>query len=218
MPEKLSDLTELAATPASGDQLYIQDVSEATPANQSKRITYANLIPEAGTPVETVLSDTTLSSDGTFDISSISGAYTHLKLYLHLRSDYATGSPVEDGFLLTLNNDTTGSNYLYSGHYAGSAGHGAEGGNNRKVGFIPANSSPANHFANYQVLIPLYAGGHFKNVISWGNSSESASVNFVCQFSYNWFSTSAVTRVTVAPQNGANFKSGSRLTIIGVAI
>ncbi len=39
---KLSSLTELAATPASDDELYIRDVSEAA-ADESKRITVANL-------------------------------------------------------------------------------------------------------------------------------------------------------------------------------
>ena len=40
---KLSALTELAATPASNDEVYIRDVSEAA-ADESKRITVANLL------------------------------------------------------------------------------------------------------------------------------------------------------------------------------
>lgn len=40
---KLSALTELAATPASDDEVYIRDVSEAA-ADESKRITIANLL------------------------------------------------------------------------------------------------------------------------------------------------------------------------------
>ena len=47
---KLSELTELAATPASGDEVYIRDVSEAAAA-ESKRITVANLIATASTTV-----------------------------------------------------------------------------------------------------------------------------------------------------------------------
>lgn len=43
---KLSDLTELAATPASDDEVYIRDVSEAAAA-ESKRITIANLLAAA---------------------------------------------------------------------------------------------------------------------------------------------------------------------------
>jgi hypothetical protein len=43
---KLSALTELDATPATGDELYIRDVSEAT-ADESKRITVENLVAAA---------------------------------------------------------------------------------------------------------------------------------------------------------------------------
>jgi len=44
---KLSALTELAATPADDDEVYIRDVSEAASA-ESKRITVANLLAGAG--------------------------------------------------------------------------------------------------------------------------------------------------------------------------
>jgi len=44
---KLSALTELAATPANDDEVYIRDVSEAAAA-ESKRITIANLMAAAG--------------------------------------------------------------------------------------------------------------------------------------------------------------------------
>jgi hypothetical protein len=43
---KLSELTELAATPAADDEAYIRDVSEAA-ADESKRITIANLLGSA---------------------------------------------------------------------------------------------------------------------------------------------------------------------------
>jgi len=43
---KLSALTELAATPASDDEVYIRDVSEAA-ATESKRITIANIVAAA---------------------------------------------------------------------------------------------------------------------------------------------------------------------------
>lgn len=44
---KLSALTELAATPADADEVYIRDVSE-DPATESKRITVTNLLAGAG--------------------------------------------------------------------------------------------------------------------------------------------------------------------------
>lgn len=48
---KLSALTELDATPADDDEVYIRDVSE-DPADESKRITIANLLPASGVALE----------------------------------------------------------------------------------------------------------------------------------------------------------------------
>ncbi len=68
---KLSALTELAATPASDDEVYIRDISEAV-ADESKRITIANLVTaviEAEDPLNLagdvdVATGKTLSADG----------------------------------------------------------------------------------------------------------------------------------------------------------
>lgn len=67
--QKLSELTELAATPASDDEIYIRDVSEAA-AQESKRITIANLLAGiAGATIivkasdDTVNNSTTLAND-----------------------------------------------------------------------------------------------------------------------------------------------------------
>ena len=65
---KLSALTELAATPASDDELYLRDVSEA-PADESKRITIANLL--AGAPTAHAASHV----DATDDIQSATAAH-----------------------------------------------------------------------------------------------------------------------------------------------
>ncbi len=51
--EKLSALNELATTPANDDEVYIRDVSEAA-AQESKRITIANLLASAGGATLTV--------------------------------------------------------------------------------------------------------------------------------------------------------------------
>ncbi len=67
---KLSALTELAATPASDDEIYIRDVSEAV-VDESKRITITNLIAAATgrativrkTADETVNNSDTLQND-----------------------------------------------------------------------------------------------------------------------------------------------------------
>ncbi len=73
---KLSALTELAAAPATGDELYIRDISEAASA-ESKRITIVNLFttPTLATPTLTtpdigVANGTSLSLSGNLDMES----------------------------------------------------------------------------------------------------------------------------------------------------
>lgn len=55
--QKLSELTELATTPASDDEVYIRDVSEAA-ADESKRITVANLMAAASGATLTIIAGT----------------------------------------------------------------------------------------------------------------------------------------------------------------
>jgi hypothetical protein len=70
---KLSALTELAATPAVDDELYIRDVSEAA-ADESKRITVANLMAAVGSSCVLNLN----GQEGTGStISDISGQNNH---------------------------------------------------------------------------------------------------------------------------------------------
>ena len=64
MPDtRLSALTELAATPASTDEVYIRDVSEAA-ADESKRITLANLL-ALYDAVAATLTNKTFDANGT---------------------------------------------------------------------------------------------------------------------------------------------------------
>ncbi len=76
---KLSALTELAATPADTDEVYIRDVSEAA-ANESKRITVGNLMASASSISFTELAGdewkVVTGADGweDWDLSGIIGA------------------------------------------------------------------------------------------------------------------------------------------------
>lgn len=68
---KLSALTELAATPAVGDELYIRDISELA-ADESKRITIANLM-------EFAAADTITFTNKTFDVNGIGNSITNIE-------------------------------------------------------------------------------------------------------------------------------------------
>ena len=92
--QKLSALTELAATPADNDEVYIRDVSEVAAA-ESKRITIANLLAGAGSATLTVsetqvFSGTSPTGWVDLDLSGTVGAQATLvmlKIYLGNFSD-----------------------------------------------------------------------------------------------------------------------------------
>jgi len=50
MGQKISALSDLGATPASGDQLVVNDISEALDADKTKRVAYQKLVPTSETP------------------------------------------------------------------------------------------------------------------------------------------------------------------------
>uniref|UniRef100_A0A6M3LG04 Tail protein n=1 Tax=viral metagenome TaxID=1070528 RepID=A0A6M3LG04_9ZZZZ len=89
---KLSALTELAAAPASDDEVYIRDVSEAA-ADESKRITIANLVAAA------------VQSGAITD--GVTKAPTHDAVYdVKVTADTAT-TPAEAAQLVTDHNNNT---------------------------------------------------------------------------------------------------------------
>lgn len=68
---KLSALTELAATPATGDELYVRDISEPA-ADESKRITVANVL-------EFAAADTITFTNKTFDANGTGNVLTNIE-------------------------------------------------------------------------------------------------------------------------------------------
>lgn len=209
---RVLEIREIDGSPNVSDVTIIE-VSNGTLADDGGG--QVTITTGGGGGLETVLSDTTLGVDGTFDVSSISGAYTHLRLLLHARSDAVA---TEDAIIMSFNNDTTNGNYLYAYMFSGNGG--VSGGTvaNRTVGFSPAASSPANRFGDYIIDIPLYAGSNLKNSIINGYSPDDTSENYTLQYSRVWLSTSIIDRITIVPGSGTNFKADSRLTIIGIAI
>ena len=89
---KLSALTELAATPADGDEVYIRDVSEAA-ADESKRITIANLMGGAGGTKEFFVplgySDPVFGTEGDFyTVNLASGKFVYFNF--HIPADFTS--------------------------------------------------------------------------------------------------------------------------------
>jgi hypothetical protein len=166
----------------------------------------------------TLLSTTTLASAGTFDISSISGAYNDLILVAIVRGT-AAGN---DSLKLNFNGDSSGTPPYNWQRLRGNASTAdafeSVGTNNLSVAQIPGAASRANSFAMVEVLIPGYASTTwFKIFTSYGMWSSVAGSGITSAFEYagSYDSTAAITRVTLQGSGTANLVTGSQLRIYG---
>lgn len=157
-----------------------------------------------------------LTTDGNFDVSSISQDYDHLKIYLRARSSV---NAAEDGTRIYFNNDATDGNYsrVYHGTvnatiYSGKA-------DNPDFGSTTGATSTANDFGFTEITIINYTDSTkvktAKCSSTWRND---ASTQAVFNSAINWESTSAINRITIQPDGYATqkFVAGSWLQIIGI--
>jgi hypothetical protein len=171
----------------------------------------------AGGGAWTLLSTTTLSGAGSFDVSSISGSYNDLVLVMVLRSAVTS---TQDQVQLRFNNDT-GSNYSsqYEQSFSATIQSAASAAQTQMiVGLCTGNTGLANAFGTCVVEVPGYASTTWlKPVVC--NSVEPHSTSSSGVFQQNgggfWNSTAAITRVQVIPGGSLNFVTGSQLRIYG---
>jgi len=167
-----------------------------------------------------VISDTTLGSDTTFDLTSIPGTYTHLRLVCLLRSARAGNN--SDTTIFRFNNDS-GSNYD-SEYVFGSAStaFAAEsvGATSLLMGaIVPAATSTADNAAIVTVDIPFYAGTTFDKYASIASAvtiEEATGGVRTWQSAGHWRSTAAITRITILTATASNFITGSRVILYGI--
>lgn len=157
-------------------------------------------------------------SIASWDVSGISGSYSHLKLVLQARGD--TAAAFTD-VRIRFNNDSTGTydhdilqsngaaSTLSGETFAATSGHG---------GFVAANTATANVAGQTMWEIANYASTTFQKNYSFHSAFKSgtAATNLdVYLGSGHWRSTAAINRITVFPGAG-NFVVGSRLSIYGI--
>jgi hypothetical protein len=173
----------------------------------------------AGGGAWTLLSTTTLASAGTFDVSSISGAYNDLIVVLIGRCG---GTGFSQNAQLKLNNDS-GANYFMQEIRAAAAATPTASENIGGGGFgfqlfgVPASSSPANLFGVLTITLFGYASTSWlksviaDNAMNINNASGGAVERRLTGF---WGSTAAVNRLTFTTAT-SNFVAGSQLRIYG---
>lgn len=165
--------------------------------------------------LETVLYDSTLLTDGTWDFTGIDGTYKNLKIVATVRQANATTA---GDLYINFNGDTTSGHYLYDRLYGDSgAGGSRDNSDHGYTGFINGDSSPSNSYALVQAFIPDYTSGKLKEYHVDTDVYRSSSSWPQGHFNSVWLSTDPIVRISVLP-GASSFKAGSRIQIIGIKI
>lgn len=158
----------------------------------------------------------TLTTDGNFDVSTISQDYDHLLIYGVFRS--SVSADVDYGHLY-LNNDTTATNYFRQQFSSenGNTQAGAEGDDAYAFGCNAVNSV-SDSFGFFECFIPNYTGSKKKVFKTQSNFRYLAGVSRIQMHTLEWESTAAISRITIQPDGYATdkFITGSFLQIIGI--
>lgn len=160
-----------------------------------------------------------------FDLTSIPATYSHIFLKLYLRSDRAGAAA--DTIYIRFNNDSNAAHY-YSYYMFATTATPTLGAVQRlgatatgfEMGGSAAATAPAGHFGSIWVEIYNYAASGNNHNIQ-GNyylQQADSSGNLVLGFFGGLFTdTSAISRITILPVNGSNWKAGSSCELLAVA-
>jgi len=213
---------------AEGDIAYATGADAATvltAGDDGDVLTLASGVP-SWAPVSaagamTLITDTLLLSDtANFDFTTIAATYKHLMIEFQLRSDRAAAAG--DAVKMTFNNDG-GGNYDYSAaqHDGGAIYYSrAAAAASSFVSEVSAATAAAGAAGAGRIVIPNYAGTTWQkqyNVDAVTVLGTSAGEIRRWVTAGNWRSTSAITRITIAPVVGSNFVAGSRATLYGIS-
>jgi len=160
------------------------------------------------TTYEKIATTTLGSANSTITFSSISSAYTDLRLVFN-------GSPVSSTYLKMQFNSDTATNYSWT--YLSGSGSAANSGSGTSSTFIlaAAQSSSSSAYPSLSSIdIFSYAGSTFKTVLTSyaGDYNGSGLVNANVSL---WRSTSAINTITIFYNTG-NIAASSTATLYGI--
>lgn len=163
---------------------------------------------------EPIASQTLSSSASTITFSSISGAYTDLRLIL---SHLHTATVIQSAGIRF--NADSGSNY--STTYLDGTGSGASSGRltnetSLVISYRPSASAPDTVPVLAVVDIQSYANTNVYKTALTAQSSHFASGGFVSRYVGLWRSTSAITSITIMNRGSGSFLSGTTASLYGI--
>jgi len=165
------------------------------------------------TTYEPIATTTLGSNAANITFSSITSAYTDLRIVLVVKGDSSTNADLQVQF-----NSDTGSNYSYTALYAnGSSVTSYRGSTQTSIiaaSIVFPNLSRGDYRGFATVDIFSYAGSTNKTLLGTG-SNDQAGAGFVSRQVGLWRSTSAINSIKLYPASGT-FATGDTATIYGI--
>jgi hypothetical protein len=162
----------------------------------------------------TLIASSTVGSGGaaTIDFTSIPQTYTDLLLSLSIRTNRA--GAVGSYFYLSFNGNTSN----FSSRFLGGDGSSASSGTQAQLGGIEANAgATASTFASNQIYIPNYTSSNFKSFSTEGVVENNATTGFDYLIAGLWSNTSAITSITITPENVGSYVQYSTAYLYGIS-
>lgn len=168
-------------------------------------------------PTYVALAKTVLTgSQTTVTFSGISNAYTDLVLLISCRSDLPS---VDDNLAIRLNGSSSTVNSWTNIQVQSSVVSSNRNQNfnrNYLTDAFSAASATSNTFGSIEIYLPNYTGSTNKVFSSTGVAESNASGANMGVTASLWRDTTAVSSITIFPESGPNFVSGSRFDLYGI--
>lgn len=211
--QKLSALTAITSADNS-DLLYIVDVTGNTP----QKITVANLLAAVGAQSKILLETITNVTAGEFDFGPgqaggvIATGYKRWIIEGEMRGDVAATS---DGLRLFFNNDTTAGNYYYQANRGNNTSSTATEGNIPYCGNVPANTSLADTYNVFRMVIENPDGTNIKQAMTTFNANYTTANMMIGDVGTIWNVATALSRIQIQTDNHATDQLFGTLRLYG---
>jgi hypothetical protein len=167
----------------------------------------------------TLISSNVLSSSAaSVTFSAIPATYTDLVLRISGRSDAAS---TQDSVRIRFNGNSSSiysRTQLFGGGTSGTQGSSNSSNIDRILApYVDGDSATASTFGSNEIYIPSYLASQNKPVSVFGVSETNATGTYMGVSAALFSSTTAISSMVIAPENGSNWLSGSSFYLYGIS-